>query len=172
MPLTVKLAYAQLVLAALAFTAVPIYALKKSLAPAESLASAPAAPEEETEAAPAASPALASADPIARGEALFGQTCAPCHQANGEGVPGAFPPLAKSDFLLADPDRAIGVVLRGLVGPVTVNGVHYESAMPPMPLDDDAAAAVLTYVLQAWGNQGPAVVADDVARVRAAAPGN
>lgn len=171
-PLTVKLAYAQLALVALAFTAVPIYALKKSLAPTESLASAPAAVEEESADDSAASPVLSSSDPIARGEALFGQSCAACHQANGEGIPGAFPPLAKSDYLLADRDRAIGVVLRGLVGPVTVNGVTYESAMPPMPLDDNDAAAVLTYVLQAWGNQGSAVSPADVARVRAAAPGS
>jgi mono/diheme cytochrome c family protein len=171
-PLTVKIAYAQLVLAALALTAVPIYALKKSLAAPESFASAPATLDDESGDDSAASPALASSDPVARGEALFGQSCAACHQANGEGIPGAFPPLAKSDYLLADRDRAIGVVLRGLVGPVTVNGVNYESAMPPMPLDDTDTAAVLTYVLQAWGNQGPAVSPADVARVRAATPGS
>ena len=172
-PLTVKIGYAQLVLAVMAFATVPIYALKKN-------ASADSAPDEagiaavvvdEAESAPAAD--ALPADPVARGEALFAQNCAACHQPNGEGIPGAFPPLAKSDYLLADPDRAVGVVLRGLIGPVTVNGVHYESAMPPMPLDDTDTAAVLSYVLQAWGNQGPAISPADVARVRAAgAPGS
>jgi mono/diheme cytochrome c family protein len=172
-PLTVKIGYAQLILAVLAFATVPIYALKKSGAGDASAAEAriAATDDSDTEAAPAT--AAASADPITRGEALFAQSCAACHQPNGEGLPGAFPPLAKSDYLLADPDRAVGVVLRGLIGPVTVNGVHYESAMPPMSLDDTDTAAVLTYVFQAWGNQGPNIGPEDVSRIRAAgAPGS
>ena len=172
-PLTVKIGYAQLILAVMAFATVPIYALKRGAAGDTTAGEAHIATTIVDEAESASEPAVLSSDPIARGEALFAQNCAACHQPNGEGLPGAFPPLAKSDYLLADPDRAVAVVLRGLIGPVTVNGVHYESAMPPMPLDDTDTAAVLSYVLQAWGNQGPRVSSDDVARVRAAgAPGS
>lgn len=174
-PLVVRLAFGQLALAVLAFVAVPALALKKAYSP-EPLLAANATTEDETEsdasdpAAASTDGALASADPFVRGEAIFGQSCAACHQATGAGIPGAFPPLAGSDYLLADPERAIGIVLHGLSGAVTVNGVTYESAMPPMPLEDADVAAVLTYVLQAWGNQGPAVSADTVTRIRAAGP--
>ena len=67
-----------------------------------------------------------------------------------------FPPLAKSDFLAANPQRAIEVVLNGLSGPVTVNGATYNSVMPPMSqLNDDEVANILTYVMNTWGNSGP-----------------
>jgi nitrite reductase (NO-forming) len=79
-----------------------------------------------------------------------------------------FPPLAGSDYLSADPRRAIAVVLNGLSGPVKVNGVSYDSVMPPMSqLNDDEAANILTYVLNSWGNSGPAVTAADVRKIRA-----
>ncbi len=172
-PLIVRLAYGQLAIAALAFVAVPALALKKAYSP-EPVVVANSADETDFDASDtdttSADGALASADPLVRGEALYAQSCAACHQPTGTGIPGAFPPLAGSDYLLADPERAVGVVLHGLVGPVTVNGVAYESAMPPMPLEDADVAAVLTYVLQTWGNQGPAVSADTVARIRAAGP--
>ena len=64
-----------------------------------------------------------------------------------------FPPLAKSDYLNADKVRAIGAVLNGLSGPVTVNGAAYDSVMPPMSqLNDDEVANILTYILNSWGN--------------------
>jgi nitrite reductase (NO-forming) len=79
-----------------------------------------------------------------------------------------FPPLAKSDFLNSDPQRAIAVVLNGLSGPVTVNGGSYNSVMPPMSqLNDDEVANILTYALNSWGNKGPAVTANEVAGIRA-----
>ena len=78
-----------------------------------------------------------------------------------------FPPLAKSDFLAADPKRAIGIVLNGLTGKVTVNGNDYNSVMPPMSqLNDDEVANILTYVLNSWGNSGEAVSADEVRKIR------
>lgn len=173
-PLIVRLAYGQLALATLALAAVPALVLKQSLSSELSFVTAATAEtdvdDSETGDTASEDGALASADPLVRGKALFGQSCAACHQPTGTGIPGAFPPLAGSDYLLADSERAVGVVLHGLVGPVTVNGVTYESAMPPMPLEDADVAAVLTYVLQAWGNQGPAVSADTVARIRAAGP--
>jgi nitrite reductase (NO-forming) len=102
------------------------------------------------------------------GAALFQGTCSVCHQSNGAGLPNVFPPLAKSDYLAANPQRAIEVVLNGLSGPVTVNGATYNSVMPPMSqLNDDEVANILTYVNNTWGNSGPAITAKQVAEVRA-----
>lgn len=104
---------------------------------------------------------------VAAGRDLFQGTCSTCHQADGKGIPGVFPPLAASDFLLADERRSIEVVLNGLSGPVKVNGTDYNSVMPPMSqLNDDEVAHILTYVRTAWGNPGDAVSAADVAAVR------
>jgi nitrite reductase (NO-forming)/hydroxylamine reductase len=101
------------------------------------------------------------------GARVFAAACLACHQADGRGLPGAFPPLAGSDFLEADPKRAIGIVLHGLTGPVTVNGKEYNSVMPPMTqLSDTEIADVLSYVMSAWGNDFGIVTAADVAAVR------
>ena len=103
------------------------------------------------------------------GKAIFSGTCSVCHQANGEGLANVFPPLAKSDFLAADPMRAIKVLLQGFNGKVTVNGKEYDSVMPPMnQLNDDEIANILTYVLNSWDNPGGAIHADDVKKRRAA----
>src|SRR6185295_13012452 len=59
---------------------------------------------------------------VKAGEALFAGTCSVCHQANGQGIEGVFPPLAGSDLLAKDPHRAQQIVLNGLSGAVTVNG--------------------------------------------------
>jgi nitrite reductase (NO-forming) len=119
----------------------------------------------------AATGTLTPKDQIAAGQALFAGTCSVCHQANGAGLPGVFPPLAKSDYLGQDPKRAINVVLHGLSGKVKVNGKDYDSVMPPMnQLNDDEVANILTYVLNSWGNPGGAISADDVKKQRAAKP--
>jgi nitrite reductase (NO-forming) len=107
-------------------------------------------------------------DQVRAGQELFAGTCSVCHQANGAGLPGVFPPLAKSDFLAADLNRATRAVLHGLTGKVTVNGQEYNSVMPPMnQLNDDEVANILTYVLNSWGNPGGRVSKDDVKKLRA-----
>jgi nitrite reductase (NO-forming) len=117
----------------------------------------------------AASGALTQEEQVKAGQVLFAGTCSVCHQANGAGLPGVFPPLAKSDYLAADVKRAIGFVLRGLTGKVTVNGQEYNSVMPPMTqLNDDEIANILTYVVNSWGNPGGRVSSDDVKKARAA----
>lgn len=101
------------------------------------------------------------------GQVAYAANCAACHQANGNGLPGAFPPLAQSDFLLADKTRAIRIVLEGLSGPIVVNGAAYDGVMPAQyHLGDDTIADILTYVMGAWSNQGPEVTAADVAEIR------
>jgi nitrite reductase (NO-forming) len=107
---------------------------------------------------------------IKLGEVVFGRVCAACHQPNGEGIPSAFPPLAGSDFLKANPDKSISAVVHGLQGPLTVNGQTYNSVMPKLDLSDDDAANALTYVMNAWGNSFGEVTAEQVKAARSAAP--
>ena len=103
---------------------------------------------------------------IAAGGKLYKTYCMGCHQAEGQGIPGTFPPLAKSDYL-ADKSRAIQTLLNGLTGPIEVNGQRYNGVMPPMAhLKDDEIADILSYVRQSWGNEGDAVSASDVAAHR------
>ncbi|MBI3885420.1 MAG: nitrite reductase, copper-containing [Opitutae bacterium] len=105
---------------------------------------------------------------IEKGSRVYLGLCFACHQPDGKGLPMAFPPLAGSDYMLADRDRAIRTVLKGLSGPVTVNGTTLNSVMPPQEaiLTDGQIADVLTYVFNAWGNQGDAFTADHVKAIR------
>lgn len=105
---------------------------------------------------------------VEKGKQVYMGLCFACHQLDGKGLPGAFPPLARSDYMLADRDRSIRTVLKGLVGPVTVNGVTFNSAMPPQEavLTDAQVADVLTYVYNAWGNTGDAFKAEQVKAMR------
>jgi mono/diheme cytochrome c family protein len=89
---------------------------------------------------------------VNKGKTVYTKTCIACHQATGAGIPGAFPPLAKSDYLNADVNRAIKQVIKGSNTPMTVNGKKYTTAMPPQALSDQQVADVLTYVYANWGN--------------------
>lgn len=131
-------------------------------------ASAPAKP-----AAPSPKVAAAPTDPeviksIKAGKKVYEQTCFACHLADGKGIPGTFPPLAGSDYFAADRERAIRVVLKGLQGPVKVNGKDYNGVMPELgsTLNDRKIADVLTYVANSWGNSGDAFTADEVRDLR------
>jgi nitrite reductase (NO-forming) len=101
------------------------------------------------------------------GKTLFAQNCQACHQAEGQGIKGAFPPLAKSDYLNADVNRAIGVVAHGLEGQIKVNGKVYNSTMPKLKLTDEEIANVMTYVYNSWGNKGGEITPDQVQKARA-----
>lgn len=92
---------------------------------------------------------------IARGKLLYNETCITCHLGNGEGVKGTFPPLAKADYLLKQPDKAIAAVKYGLKGKITVNGVVYNMAMANPGLDDQEVADVMNYIFNTWGNKSP-----------------
>lgn len=105
-----------------------------------------------------------------RGKKVFLTSCFACHMATGEGLPGVFPPLANSDYLKADKDRAIRAISKGLSGPLTVNGKNYNNVMPPQALDDTQTADVLTYVMNSWGNDYGTVSTADVKRARAENP--
>jgi len=117
-------------------------------------------------AAPEAPPAQTKSERIERGERTFKSVCAACHQAEGQGIPAAFPPLASSDFLNSDKRRAMSVVVNGLSGEIRVNGQTFNSVMPALGLSDEAAANVLTYVYSKWGNAGHEVRPEEVRLVR------
>jgi len=103
-----------------------------------------------------------------RGEAIYNRTCIACHQPTGKGIPSVFPPLDGSDWLTKDPTIAIKIILKGLQGPIKVNGVDYAQVMPAvMPaLTDQEIADVLSYVNTSWTNDRPAVSAEQVKKVR------
>ena len=116
---------------------------------------------------------LTKDEQIAAGKVLFAGTCSTCHQPDGKGMEGVFPPLAGSSFIKANPKRLPEIITHGLVGPVTVNGKDYNSNMPPMSqLTDDEVANIATYVLNNWGNPGGQVSREDAAKARAAKPAN
>jgi nitrite reductase (NO-forming) len=122
----------------------------------------------ETAALASASGTLTREQQVKAGEVLFKGTCSACHQETGAGIANVFPPLAKSDFLLANRKRAIGIVLNGLTGPVTVNGATYNSVMPPMSqFNDDEIANILTFALNSWSNNGGVVTSAEVKAERA-----
>jgi mono/diheme cytochrome c family protein len=110
---------------------------------------------------------------VATGGKLYAAHCAACHQANGQGLTGAFPPLAGSDYLASGGSAmAIKVVLNGLKGPITVNGKDFNSVMPNLSyLSDSEVADVITFVLNSWGNSWGEVNSAEVAAVRAGNPG-
>lgn len=108
------------------------------------------------------------AQKIADGKQIYTKTCFACHQANGEGIPNAFPPLAKSDYLNDDVKRAIGIVLQGKTGEITVNGQKYNSVMTKQALNDQEVADVLTYVYNSWGNNKTNVSVNTVMEVKSA----
>lgn len=111
--------------------------------------------------------ALLAGSPAVAGEETYNTHCAVCHQVDGSGLPGAFPPLAGSDYLLEDPVRAVDGVLHGVSGPIRVSGELYNAVMPPMPyLSDEDVAAAVTYTLNAWGNDGGEVTPEQVATRR------
>jgi len=103
---------------------------------------------------------------MVRGKTLFETNCAACHQINGEGLPPVFPPVANSDYLMAQEDKGIGIILHGLSGEITVNGVKYDNVMPSMQLGDDEIASILTYIRNSWNNKGDLVTAQEVNNVR------
>lgn len=100
------------------------------------------------------------------GKSIYNKVCMSCHQMNGTGITGAFPPLAKSDYLNADVNRAIKQILNGSNGPITVNGKKYTTPMPKQELSDQQVADVLTYVYASWGNNKSVVTPEMVKKLR------
>jgi mono/diheme cytochrome c family protein len=116
-----------------------------------------------------ARPAAAATGAAVNGAEVY-NSCAACHQPNGQGMPGSWPPLAGSEWLLNNPEVPIRIVLHGLHGPITVKGQSYNNVMQAWgeTFSDEQIAAVLTYARSNWGNNAPAITAEQVAAVREA----
>lgn len=89
---------------------------------------------------------------IERGKMIYSENCITCHMGTGEGVPATFPPLAKADYLIKTPEKAIYAIKFGLAGKIKVNGIDYDNMMPTPGLDDSEVADVMNYIQNSWGN--------------------
>ena len=90
---------------------------------------------------------------IADGAEIYQDFCLQCHGSKGEGVAGAFPPLAQSDYLKNELEASIRGIKYGMKGPITVNGVTYDGVMANQGLEAEEIADVMNYVLNNWGNK-------------------
>jgi len=106
--------------------------------------------------------------PTVDGAQVYANVCAACHQANGQGVPGSFPPLAGSEWVIKDPETQIRIVLHGLQGSIEVKGATYNNVMPEWgsKLSNEEIAAVLTHERTSWGNSAGEITPDTVDRIR------
>lgn len=111
------------------------------------------------------------------GQLAYNQTCMPCHQPNGSGTPGMYPPLTGSEWVNdPDPSRMIRIMLDGLTGPISVKGEQWPgtAVMPAFRASgptDEQLANISSYVRNAWGNKAPRVREEEVAQVRNATSG-
>jgi cytochrome c oxidase cbb3-type subunit 2 len=125
-------------------------------------------PVAEISASGQAPPSPAGGAETGRGAQVYASHCASCHQPNGEGVPGAFPPMEGDPVTTdKDPTRHIEIVLFGLKA-TAISGVNYTAPMPAQAemLSDSEIAAVINYERKSWGNNAPTITPEDVAKVR------
>ena len=116
-----------------------------------------------------AGPGAASGSAAVDGGQLFAAKCVACHQATGLGLPGVFPPLAGSEWVLGSDKALVQIPLHGITGSIQVKGATYSGAMPMFnTLSDAEIAAVLSYVRSQWGNAAPSVSPATVAAGRKA----
>lgn len=101
-----------------------------------------------------------------RGKVIYENECMICHMENGEGLSGAFPPLAGSDYFQDDISKAVAVILNGLEGEVIVNGQSYYGIMDPVPLSDQELADVLNYIQNGWGGNAKELMAKDIEELK------
>lgn len=112
--------------------------------------------------------AAAGGASAAAGEKVYTTNCSSCHQANGKGQPGVFPPLAGNAVVTGPATAVVAIVKNGKSGPITVSGTKYNGQMPAWKgtLSDSDIASVVTYIRSAWGNKGSAVTAAQVTAVK------
>ena len=108
-------------------------------------------------------------DQMELGKSVYMTLCVACHQPTGAGLPPVFPPLTQTDYVSGSPERFAAMILKGVMGPITVKGMVYNNVMPPQEalLSDEKIAAAITYVRGSFGNTSPAVSADVVKAARA-----
>ena len=97
---------------------------------------------------------------VARGKIVYEGNCIACHQANGEGLEGTFPPLANTGRL-TEKARLVNNIYNGTSGEITVNGKKYDMEMFPVPINDKEIADVLNYVRNSWGNKYGEMISEE-----------
>jgi mono/diheme cytochrome c family protein len=127
-------------------------------------------PKEIVELTPEEKVALRLERKISSGEKVFAVRCASCHQANGLGIAGQYPPLDGSNWVTSDPGIISNIILKGLKGEIVVKGETYGTSaavnMAAVAISDREIANVVTYVRQAWGNNAEEIFEDEVASIR------
>lgn len=109
-------------------------------------------------------PALAD---TAAGAAAYQQYCQACHQPRGVGIPGAFPPIANNPNVAGNPEYVAQAVIKGVSGPIVVDGTQYNGVMPPMAyLSDQVIADIANFIEQEWGDKSEKLNAEEVAELR------
>lgn len=96
-----------------------------------------------------------------RGNLVYEDFCITCHRADGAGVSGTFPPLAKSDWLTEKRTESIHAIKYGQRGEIVVNGETYNGIMTPMGLADDEVADVMNFIMNSWGNEQDKMVTEE-----------
>ena len=89
---------------------------------------------------------------IERGKGIYSGSCIGCHMVKGEGIPQTFPPLAKADYLMKTPEKAIHAIKFGLEGKIKVNGLDFDNSMPNPGLGNGEIADVMNFIQNSWGN--------------------
>ncbi|CAN5446248.1 hypothetical protein BH10BAC4_BH10BAC4_11760 [soil metagenome] len=99
---------------------------------------------------------------ITRGKEVYSTNCTSCHMEMGEGIEDVYPPLAKSNYMMADKKRSIQQIIKGVNGEIKVNGKIYNGEMSAIELSDQEVSDVLNYVRNSFGNKGDAVTPEQV----------
>ena len=130
----------------------------------------PPNPNDEVELTEEQREALRLERKVDSGKKVFAVRCASCHQANGLGIAGQYPPLAGSKWVTSDPGLITNIILKGLKGEIVVKGETYGTSaavnMAAVPISDREIANVTTYVRQAWGNEAPEILESEVSAFR------
>ena len=103
---------------------------------------------------------------MASGKEVYATYCLSCHMEQGEGMEGIYPPLAKSDYLMADKKRSIHQILYGATGEMKVKGKIYSMDMAGFDLSDKETSDVLNYIRNSFGNKGEVITPDQVKAAR------
>lgn len=116
---------------------------------------------------PPAIKAPAETETVDPGREVYMKYCLACHQTDGSGVPGMYPPLVKTDWIQGEKERLIGLLLFGQQGEITVNGKTYKGVMPPQAfLSDEQIADVLTFIRANFGNESGSITMEEVSHAR------
>jgi mono/diheme cytochrome c family protein len=99
---------------------------------------------------------------IKRGESIYVSNCSSCHMQDGKGISGVFPPVANSDYFIADTKRAIRQIKNGAKGEMKVNGIIYTTEMPAQSLTENQIADVMNYMRNSWGGKGKMIKVNEV----------